>query len=58
MFPYIRSVENNKENVDRYVSELLKMSINTRYMVNAKHCKYSVSDNVYKYTTTNYMNCY
>ena len=48
LFPYIRSVENNKENVDHYVSELLKMSINTRYMANAKHCKYSVSDNVYK----------
>lgn len=48
LFPYTRSTENNKENVDHYVSGLLKTPIITRYVTNAKHCKYSVSDDAYK----------
>ena len=48
LFPYTRSNESNKSNVDRYISELLKMKITTTYISCIKHCKYSVSDEVYK----------
>lgn len=48
LFPYVRSTDNNKENVDSYISSLLKISIVTKYITTAKHCKYSESDKVYK----------
>lgn len=48
LFPYIKTAENNKENVDEYISELFHLSIDTSYIAQAKHCKYSESDNVYK----------
>lgn len=48
LFPYVRSTNENKANVDSYISELLGKSIVTKYITNAKHCKYSESDKVYK----------
>lgn len=48
LFPYIRSSENNKSNVDQYISELLKTTVTTTYISCTKHCKYSISDDVYK----------
>lgn len=48
LFPYIRSTEDNKDNVDRCVSRLLGVEVETKYVTCAKHCKYSVSDEVYK----------
>ena len=48
LFPYIRSTDDNKANVDEYVSELLQTEISAEYITNAKHCKYSESDEVYK----------
>ena len=48
LFPYIRSPEDNKDNVDRCVSRLLGVEVETKYVTCAKHCKYSVSDEVYK----------
>lgn len=48
LFPYIKSDGNNKVNVDSYISQLLKLDIATTYVSCAKHCKYSVSDDVYK----------
>ncbi len=48
LFPYVRSAENNKESVDCFTSSLLNEKIVTEYVTNSKHCKYSVSDDVYK----------
>lgn len=49
LFPYFRSAhDNNKDNVDICISKLLDKQLTTRYITQAKHCKYSVSDNVYK----------
>lgn len=48
LFPYVRSAEDNKANVDNYASRLFGREIETEYVTCAKHCKYSVSDNVYK----------
>lgn len=48
LFPYLRSTDNNKENVDDFVSRLFDLEISTEYLCTAKHCKYSVSDDVYK----------
>ena len=48
LFPYFRTTDSNKENVDKNISDLLKMNITTKYVAHAKHCKYSVSDNRYK----------
>lgn len=48
LFPYIRGTEDNKDNVDRCVSRLLGVEVETKYVTCAKHCKYSVSDEVYK----------
>ena len=48
LFPYIRSSDNNKVDVDNYVSKLLGKGVVTEYVTCAKHCKYSVSDDVYK----------
>lgn len=48
LFPYVRSADNNKENVDVFVNNLLKTEVRTEYVTNSKHCKYSVSDNAYK----------
>lgn len=48
LFPYVRSSENNKSNVDKFVSGLFNRELVTRYVAHTKHCKYSVSDNVYK----------
>ncbi|MCI6648032.1 MAG: type II toxin-antitoxin system PemK/MazF family toxin [Lachnospiraceae bacterium] len=49
LFPYYRTVDlNNKENIDNKASELLRMPIETTYVKQATHCKYSVSDDVYK----------
>lgn len=48
LFPYFRSADPNKENIDRNVSDLLKMQVTTTYVAVTKHCKYSVSDSQYK----------
>lgn len=48
LFPYVRSINDNKANVDGYISKLLSKPIVTKYVTNAKHCKYSESDKVYK----------
>lgn len=48
LFPYVKSTDNNQENVDVYVSKLLCKDVSVKYITYAKHCKYSVSDNVYK----------
>ena len=48
LFPYIRSADSNKENVDNGVSELLQLTVETKYVTSAVHCKYSISDQVYK----------
>lgn len=48
LFPYFRSEDPNKENVDKKMSKLLKCDISTTYVTNAIHCKYSVRDDVYK----------
>ena len=48
LFPYFRSTDSNKENVDRNISDLLKMNVTTEYVAHAKHCKYSISDDRYK----------
>lgn len=48
LFPYVRSSENNKENIDSFASEILNEEIKTEYISNTKHCKFSISDNVYK----------
>lgn len=48
LFPYIRGAAANKENVDRYVTELCQQEIETQYMTTEVHCKYSVSDQCYK----------
>lgn len=48
LFPYVRSSEGNKINADTFISNLLNIEIETEYVTCAKHCKYSVSDEVYK----------
>ncbi len=48
LFPYVRSTDTNKANVDDFVSDLIKKEISTKYVAQATHCKYSVSDNTYK----------
>ena len=48
LFPYTRMTEDNKANVDSFASELLHKDIDTTYVTTAKHCKYSVSDKIYK----------
>lgn len=48
LFPYYKTKDSNKENIDKCASELLKMNVVTSYVANAPHCKYSQSDKVYK----------
>lgn len=48
LFPYVRSTDANKENVDDFASDLLQEDVSTEYVAYATHCKYSVSDDVYK----------
>lgn len=48
LFPYFRSTDNNKENVDFQISKLLENELVTFYVTQSKHCKFSVSDKVYK----------
>ena len=48
LFPYTRSTDANKENVDNFASELFQKEVSTVYVTQATHCKYSVSDDVYK----------
>lgn len=48
LFSYTRSADHNKENVDAYISERLQLPVETHYITNAKHCKYSENDKVYK----------
>ena len=48
LFPYYRTEDSNKENIDKHASDLLKMNVTTLYVANAPHCKYSQSDKVYK----------
>ena len=48
LFPFVRSTDNNKADVDTYVSEFLDEKVVTEYVACAKHCKYSISDGVYK----------
>ena len=49
LFPYVRSTaDNNKDNVDEFVKKTSGTDKSTEYVTSAKHCKYSVSDDVYK----------
>lgn len=48
LFPYLRSTDDNKENVDKKASDLLNTDVNTTYVSVTKHCKFSASDQVYK----------
>ena len=49
LFPYVRSTDgDNKENVDSFISKLFNQNIDTKYVAVSKHCKYSLSDKVYK----------
>jgi mRNA-degrading endonuclease toxin of MazEF toxin-antitoxin module len=48
LFPYYRSTYSNKENIDKEASGLINQQISTSYVSEATHCKYSVSDKVYK----------
>ena len=48
LFPYVRSTDNNKENVDSFASNLLGYDATTTYITVAYHVKYSVKDEVYK----------
>ncbi len=48
LFPYFRSTDDNKANMDAKASELLGVNATTAYIAVTKHCKYSVSDEVYK----------
>lgn len=48
LFPYFRTTNDNKVTADQIASELIKSNIFTNYVTTAKHCKYSVSDQVYK----------
>lgn len=48
LFPYTRSTDNNKADMDNYASKLLGEAKVTEYVACTKHCKYSVSDDVYK----------
>lgn len=48
LFPYVRSTDANKENIDNFASELLQKETAAGYVTQATHCKYSVSDDVYK----------
>ena len=48
LFPYYRSTKNNLANLDQKISEQLHLDISTSYVTHTKHCKYSVSDEVYK----------
>ena len=48
LFPYFRSVDPNKRNVDASISNLLNIQVNTSYVAHTIHCKYSVSDDTYK----------
>ena len=48
LFPYIRSTDDNKSNVDAFAGNLLGTDVDMSYVATAKHCKYSVSDKVYK----------
>lgn len=48
LFPYVRTEDNNKVNVDSFASELLGFDATTSYITVANHVKYSVKDEVYK----------
>ncbi len=48
LFPYFKTLDSNKENIDREVSILLQQDVSTKYIARTTHCKYSVSDEVYK----------
>ena len=48
LFPYVKSTNDNKTNVDEFASALFQTEISTKYVSSAKHCKYSVSDMTYK----------
>ena len=48
LFPYVRSTDENKSNVDAFARKLLGTDVDMAYVTTAKHCKYSVSDQVYK----------
>lgn len=48
LFPYVRSTDYNKENVDSFASNLLGYDATTTYITVADHVKYSVKDGVYK----------
>lgn len=48
LFPYYRTAEYNKANIDEKASELLQLDVTTDHVAHTIHCKYSVSDEVYK----------
>lgn len=48
LFPYVRSSVNNLESVDKKISEQLHIKVSASYVAHTNHCKYSVSDEVYK----------
>lgn len=50
---FLRSDDYNKENVDKNMSVLLRVDVNTTYITHAVHCKYSVSDDVIAFVKKN-----
>lgn len=48
LFPYFKSEDPNKANIDKRTSDLLGEEVNTSYVAIGVHCKYSVKDKVYK----------
>lgn len=48
LFPYYKTVDENKTNIDTRASELLNKEVTTNHVAYTVHCKYSVSDEVYK----------
>ncbi len=48
LFPYFRTEEDNKTASDKFVSDLIGERAFTQYVTSSIHCKFSVSDQVYK----------
>ena len=48
LFPYYRTTDNNKENIEKQVKNELGIECSISYITVAEHCKYSARDEVYK----------
>lgn len=48
LFPYFRTEEDNKAAADKFASDLIGDKVFTQYVTSSIHCKFSVSDQVYK----------